>query len=224
MIPLQTGLLSSPCQLHPGSIFYISPREQQFIIGESFVFVLKVWFHDNTASALLFLMRAADFQCWNFRDFVRVSLLMVALFVCEYNKQIQDKKKKKRVTWKFPLSCIAKLRGTCPESDMRGWNSVSSYYVLRGLLVRVCVLRARRIISYRQGGANPPDFSPPHPRPPPLRQPRCQSPHWGDTYHGSGKSSSAATLTEARRDTGGRLGLENVSSSHQILRSIGSRQ
>lgn len=162
MIPLQTGLLSSPCQLHPGSVFYISPREQQFIIGEGFLFVLKVWFHDNRASALLFLCEQQIFDA-GISVILFESPLMVAVFVCEHNKQIQYKKK--RVTWKFPLSCSAKLRGTCPKSDMRGWNSVSSYYVLHGLLVRVCVLRARRIISYRQRGVNPPTSHLPTPDP-----------------------------------------------------------
>lgn len=222
MIPLQTGLLSSPCQLHPGSIFYISPREQQFIIGESFLFVLKVWFHDNRASALLFLMRAADFRCWNFRDFIRVSSWWWRyLYVSTINKYNTTTKKSHLKVLPF-MYCQTQRH--LPQIRHERLNSVGSYYVLRGLLVRACVLRARRIISYRQRGVNPPDFSPPHPRPPPLRQPRCQSPHWGDTYHGSGKSSSAATLTEARRDSRGRLGLETVSSSHQILRSIGSRQ
>lgn len=223
MIPLQTGLLSSPCQLHPGSIFlYFSSRTTVYNRGKLSVCSegLISWQQSLCAT---FFDASSRFSMLEFPWFYSSLLLMVALFVCEYNKQIQYNKKKKSHLKVLPFMYCQTQRHL-PQIRHERLNSVGSYYVLRGLLVRACVLRARRIISYRQRGVNPPDFSPPHPRPPPLRQPRCQSPHWGDTYHGSGKSSSAATLTEARRDSRGRLGLETVSSSHQILRSIGSRQ
>lgn len=59
---------------------------------------------------------------------------------------------------------------------MRGWNSVSSYYVLRGLLVRLCVLRAQRIISYRQRGVNPPTSHLPTPDPHLYASPGVKAP------------------------------------------------
>lgn len=172
MIPLQTGLLSSPCQLHPGSIFYISPREQQFIIGESFLFVLKVWFHDNRASALLFLCERQIFDA-GISVIVFESPLMVAVFVCEYNKQVQYKKKKSHL--KVPPFMYCQPQRHLPQIRHERLE-LGELLLCAAWASEVCVLRARRIISYRQRGANPPTSHLPTPDPHLYASPGVKAP------------------------------------------------
>lgn len=81
--------------------------------------------------------------------------------------------------------------------------AVCSFNVHHGFLVWVCVC-IRGLVT----GSSPivnevwtPDFSRPRPPPPPpLHQPRCQSPHWGDTYHWSGKE-LLCNNTHTHKDT-----------------------